>query len=63
MGIGVTKEVFQSEGRTLVQSEELKIMERGTEIDRALELSIFAEMESGPVDVSEGMLERSWETL
>ena len=38
-------------------------MERGTEIDRALALSIFAERESDPVDVSEGMLERSWETL
>ena len=59
LGIGTTVEVFQSVGKAPVEIEELKMMERGTEIEGAQKWSICAEIESGPADVSEGMRERS----
>ena len=37
MGIGVIVEDFQSEGRAPVEREELKMIERGAEIERAVE--------------------------
>ena len=48
-------ELFHSQGRTPEQSDELKMMERGSEIDKAVDLSIVAEMGSGPAEVSEGI--------
>ena len=44
-------ELFHSQGRTPEQSDELKMMERGSEIDKAVDLSIVAEMASGPVEI------------
>lgn len=58
MGIGTTKECFQSVGRTPVEREELKMRERGVDIEKAVCLSIVAEIESEPADLSEGMHER-----
>ena len=37
LGIGIIVDDFQSEGRAPVEREELKMMERGAEIERAVE--------------------------
>ena len=55
LGIGVIRDSFHSVGRVPVVNEELKIIERGTEIEVAVFLSIRDEMESGPGEVSEGI--------
>ena len=57
MGIGTIIECFQSVGNTPVERAELKMRERGTEIAIDVDLSILAEMISGPVNLSAGMKE------
>ena len=56
--MGTMVEFFHSEGRTPVEREELKIRERGSEIDWAVALSMLAEMASGPAEVSGEIQER-----
>ena len=46
---------FQSEGRSAIINEELKIRERGIEIEEAVFLSIWDEIASGPGAVSGGI--------
>ena len=58
MGIGTIIEYFQSVGNTPVEREELKMRENGTEMAIDVDLSIFAEMVSGLVNLSAGMKER-----
>ena len=58
MGIGQTKECFQSMGRILVEREELKMTERRLDIDKAVSTSIVVRIESKPADFSGAMQER-----
>ena len=44
MGIGTILEFFQSEGKILVEKEELKIRERGSEILGAVLWSVIEEI-------------------
>ena len=55
--MGMIKEFFQSDGKTPVEIEELKIIERGKEIVEAVDFSIQAVILSGPGEVSSGMRE------
>ena len=55
LGIGVTRNSFHPEGRVPVVNEELKIIERGTEMEAAVFLSIKDEIESGLREVSKGI--------
>ena len=50
-------EFFQSEGNIPVESEELKIIERGSEILGAVLWSMIEEILSGPEAVSKGIRE------
>ena len=52
MGIGT---IFQSEGKILVEKEELKIREIGSEILGAVLWSVIEEILSGPEAVSIGI--------
>ena len=58
MGIGQTEECFQSMGRTSAEREELKMRERGVDIDKAVSTTIMAGIESKPSDILGGMQEK-----
>ena len=55
MGIGVIYETFQSSGIDPVVKDELNTMERGTEIELDMLISVIEVMLSGPGDVCESM--------
>ena len=57
LGVGTMKDSFQSGGRVPVEREELKINVRGRDMEVAVDLSIWAEKESGHEEVSDGMEE------
>ena len=57
MGIGTILEFFQSEGNIPVEREELKIIERGSEILGAVLWSMIEEIPSGSEAVSIGIQE------
>ena len=52
------RDSFQSKGRVPVEREELKINVRGRDMEVAVDLSILAEKELGPEEVSNAMEER-----
>ena len=52
------RDSFQLEGRVPVEREELKIDVRGRDMEVAVDVSIWAEKESGSEEVSDGMEER-----
>ena len=57
MGIGTILEFFQSEGNIPVEREELKIIERGSEILGAVLWTMIEEILSRPQAVSIGIQE------
>ena len=52
--MGTMRDSFQSEGRVPVEKEKLKINVRGRGMEVAVDLSIWAEEESGPEEMSDG---------
>ena len=58
--MGTTKEFFHSEGNMPVEMEELKIIDKGSEIEGAVDFSISADMLSGPEEVSVERAEIKW---
>ena len=52
IGNGTTWECFQPEGKIPVLTEELKIKERGREMDRAVGFSVWTNIPSGQGEVS-----------
>ena len=62
LGIGMTQEFFQGEGKEPVEIERLKISLRGSEIEQAVDLSRRDGIPSGPGDVQVGREEMRRET-
>ena len=54
LGIGTMLEVFHSSGKVPDIIEELKIIVRGSDIERAVFFSMVTEIPSGPEEVREG---------
>ena len=54
LGIGTMLEVFHWSGKILDIIEELKIIVRGSDIERAVFFSMVTEIPSGPEEVREG---------
>ena len=54
LGMGTMLEVFHSSGKVPDIIEELKIIVRGSDIERAVFFSKVAEIPSGPEEVQEG---------
>ena len=53
LGMSTMLEVFHSSGKVPVVIEELKIIVRGSDIERAVFFSMVAEIPSGPEEVRE----------
>uniref|UniRef100_A0A1X7VVN4 Uncharacterized protein n=1 Tax=Amphimedon queenslandica TaxID=400682 RepID=A0A1X7VVN4_AMPQE len=62
LGIRITQEFFQGEGKEPVEVERLKISLRGSEIEQAVDLSRRYEIPSGQGDVQVGREEMRRET-
>uniref|UniRef100_A0A1X7TDA2 Uncharacterized protein n=1 Tax=Amphimedon queenslandica TaxID=400682 RepID=A0A1X7TDA2_AMPQE len=62
LGIGITQEIFQGEGKEPVEMERLKICFNGSEIELAVDLSRREGIPLGPGYVQVGREEMSLET-
>ena len=63
MGIGTTREYFQSVGSTPMEMEELKMRESRMDREKAIYLSFVVETKSEPADLLEDIHERRLEVL
>ena len=62
LGMGMTKDFFHWDGKEPVEMERLKMCDRGSEIEQAVDLSRREGMPSGPGDVRIGREEIRRET-